>query len=85
MTRVYVLCEGQSEENFIKGLLSPIFQSKRIILVPIICLTKRNKDGKKYKGGASTYGKIRNELITLCRQHPKKIESLGDHATCSNV
>ena len=34
------------------------------------CLTKRNKDGKKYTGGVSTYVKIRNELVNLCHQHP---------------
>ena len=70
MTRVYVLCEGQSEENFVNFLLSPMFQSKNILLVPIVCLTRRNKDGRKFTGGASSYGKIRNELVSLCRQHP---------------
>ena len=76
MTRVYVLCEGQSEESFVNGLLSPMLQLKRIAIVPIICLTKRNKDGKKYKGGVSTYGKIRNEIVTLCRQHPNEFVTM---------
>jgi len=76
MTRVYVLCEGQSEESFCGGLLAPMLQSKHIILIPIICLTKRSKDGKKHRGGASAYGKIRNELLTLCRQHPHEFVTM---------
>jgi len=76
MIRVYILCEGQSEENFINYLLSPVFYSKKIVLTPIVCLTKRNKDGKKFTGGASTYGKIRNELVALCRQHPNEFVTM---------
>jgi hypothetical protein len=70
MIRVYVLCEGLSEEHFIKNLLSPAFSAQGIILIPIVCTTKRNNNGHKYKGGVSKYAKIQGELSTLCKAHP---------------
>jgi hypothetical protein len=76
MTRVYVLCEGPTEEAFVNDLLSPMLQPGGIALVPIVCLTKRNKDGKKYTGGVSTYGKIHGELSKLCREHSNEIVTM---------
>ena len=70
--RVYVLCEGQTEESFVKELLSPYFFHNDIILIPIICLTKREYSGLKYKGGVSKYAKIKKELIMLCKSHPSE-------------
>ena len=72
MIRVYVLCEGQTEESFVKKLLCDMFFSKGIALIPIICETKRERSGLKHKGGVSTYGKIRKELVALCKSHPSE-------------
>lgn len=68
MKNVYILCEGPTEESVINGLLYPYFFGYNIAVIPIICTTKR-KDGKKYKGGVSSYGKIKKELAILCRSH----------------
>jgi len=69
MKRVYVFCEGQTEESFVKELMYSSFLSNNIILFPIICTTKREKSGLKYKGGISSYAKIRAELLKLCLSH----------------
>ena len=57
--RLYVLCEGQTEDRFVKEILAPHLLSLNIYATPIICETKRTS-GKKYKGGGSKYSKIRN-------------------------
>ena len=72
MIRIYVLCEGQTEESFVKELLFPYFFQYDITLIPIICLTKREYSGVKYRGGVSKYEKIKKELIMLCKSHPSE-------------
>ena len=67
MKLVYILCEGQTEESFVNELMYSSFFEKGIVLIPIICHTKREPSGIKHKGGGATYGKIHNELIKLCR------------------
>ena len=68
MKRLYILCEGETEEKFIKTILDPYLQSVGIAATPIICATKRTAV-KKYKGGVSSYGKIKNELAKLCGEN----------------
>ena len=67
--RLYILCEGQTEESFVKEILSPYLQILDIYAKPIICETKRTAS-KKYKGGVSKYSKIRAELEILCKGDP---------------
>jgi len=69
MKRIYVLCEGQTEESFVNDLMYLPLLSKEIIIYPIVCFTKREKSGLKYKGGVSTYKKIKKELLNLCQSH----------------
>jgi hypothetical protein len=67
--RLYILCEGQTEDRFIKEILAPHLLPQNIYATPIICETKRTV-GKKYKGGVSKYSKIKNELEILCKGDP---------------
>lgn len=69
MKRIYILCEGQTEESFVKELMYEPFLKKEIHLTPIICETRRERSGFKYKGGVSLYKKMRTELVRLCRAH----------------
>ncbi len=79
MKRVYILCEGQTEESFVNSVLSPYFSNLNIILVPIICATKQTAT-KKYKGGVSHYSKIQNELQKICGQHKNEfVTTLFDY------
>ncbi len=65
MKKVLVLVEGQSEEWFVKNILNQNFNKKNIFLIPTILTTKRVLSGPNYKGGVSTYGKIKRELLRL--------------------
>ena len=67
--RLYILCEGQTEDRFIKEILNPYLRRSNIFTTPIICKTKRVA-GKKYKGGVSKYSKIKSELEILCKGDP---------------
>jgi hypothetical protein len=64
--RLFILCEGQTEDRFVKEILYPYLLNSNIFAIPIICETKRTV-GKKYKGGVSKYSKIRDELEILCK------------------
>lgn len=68
MKMVYIYCEGQTEESFINNILYPYFLNSGIVVIPIICATKRTA-ARKYKGGVQEYGKIKNELTKLCKSH----------------
>ena len=72
MKRLYILCEGQTEEDFISIILGPYLQNVGVIAVPIICATKRTPT-RKYKGGVSSFGKIKKELMRLCGEHPNEM------------
>lgn len=68
MKNVYIYCEGQTEESFIRKVLYRYFLSRGIVVIPIICTTK-NTPSRKFKGGVVDYGKIKRELTILARQH----------------
>jgi len=67
--RLYVLCEGQTEDRFVKEILAQYLLPLNIYAKPIICETKRTVS-KKYKGGVSKYSKIKAELEILCKGDP---------------
>jgi len=70
--RLYVLCEGQTEEEFISAILNPYLQSVGVYAQPIICTTKRTPT-KKYKGGVTSFAKVKKELQRLCGEHPNEL------------
>jgi hypothetical protein len=72
MKRLYILCEGQTEEDFVSIILSPYLQNVGVIVIPIICTTKRTPT-KKYKGGVSSFAKVKKELQRLCGEHPHEM------------
>lgn len=61
--RVYVFCEGQTEETFVREVLLPHFSSMNIFLYPIIVRTS-----KYGKGGVSSYGKIKFQVEKKCKE-----------------
>lgn len=68
MKKVYIYCEGQTEEIFINEVLAPYFWNMDIYVTPIVCETKRNGN-RKFKGGVSEYKKIKKELLMICKNH----------------
>lgn len=63
MTRIYLLVEGQTEEAFVRELLTPHYSAMGIYLTPIIVNTSPG-----HKGGVVSYAKIKPQIIRLCRQ-----------------
>jgi hypothetical protein len=67
MKFIYILCEGETEEKFVKEVLQPHFKALDKHLEPVILSTKRDRAGTKVKGGVSSYKKIRRDLQNLLR------------------
>ena len=70
MKRVYILCEGQTEETFVNKLLYPYFINMSILLTPIVLKTKTTA-AQSFKGGVSTYGKIKRNIVLLAKNDSK--------------
>ena len=68
MKRAYVSVEGQTEETFVRELLQQHLWKYHINLQPIIIATRRVKQGNKFKGGITSYGKVRNEVKKLLKE-----------------
>jgi len=68
MKKIFILVEGQTEEKFIKQILSPYFikltESPKI-LIPIIHKTKTIGSRPSFKGGSLIYSKVKKELLNL--------------------
>ena len=58
MIRVYIVCEGSTEEKFTNSLLIPYFDQLNISITPI------------NQCGVVTYGKLKKDLQRLCKQDP---------------
>lgn len=65
MTRIFIFCEGQTEDVFVREVLRPHFQRIDVLLTPIIIRT-----GPQGKGGVSSYGKIRRQIEIKCKEDP---------------
>lgn len=67
MIRVYVFCEGQTEANFVSSVLAqPVFEYG-VELIPLLFSTSTN-----FKGGISSYGKVKNQVTRMCKEHPQE-------------
>lgn len=62
--KVFILVEGQTEESFIKNVLSE-FIPPGLFLQPVVVATKRVNSGGKFKGGVPSYPKVRGEVTRL--------------------
>jgi len=70
--RIYILCEGQTEESFINTVLYEYFLGFGIVVVPIIVTTSKTIAGKS-KGGFSSYRKFKKELSVTCKGHKNEL------------
>ncbi len=62
MIRVHIFCEGQTEETFVREILTSHFERLDIFVNPIIL---KNGGGK---GGISTYGKVKFQIEKKCKE-----------------
>lgn len=58
--RLYIVVEGQTEEEFVKSLLAPYFQKENIYIYPVIIHTS-----KRHKGGFVNYVHLKNDVNRL--------------------
>jgi len=63
--RVLILVEGQTEERFVKDVLSPAFFERGLFFGVTILVTKRVKDGPNFKGGVTNFAKFKNDVQRL--------------------
>lgn len=63
MSRLYLLVEGQTEETFVRELLTPHYARIGLYITPIIVSTSPG-----YKGGITQYAKVKPQISRLCKQ-----------------
>lgn len=66
--RLYIVVEGQTEEEFVKNLLVPYFQESGIYVFPVIIHTSKGQ-----KGGFVNYDHLRNDLLKLLKSQGSDI------------
>ena len=68
MTRLYVVCEGPTEETFVGTILAPHFRPREVEMTPLILPNKRGSNARQHKGGWIDYGKARRYICKVMRQ-----------------
>lgn len=63
---LHILCEGQTEERFVKEVLSPYLRQVNIYPKPILLLTSKKKNAW---GGMLSYAHAKRDLMILRRQY----------------
>lgn len=62
---IHILCEGQTEQEFVEAVLRPYLQSKGIAGVKSILVTTNKK--KNIRGGMLSFGQAMADLDLMCR------------------
>lgn len=78
MTRLLMLVEGPSEEIFVKRTLAPFLAEQGIYTQPTVLWTKKIPSGGGFRGGAVSWGKIRNDLMNLTQDTDAWVTTLLD-------
>ena len=73
MIRCYVICEGQSEETFIRDVLAPLLAYQEIYLTPRLVPTSRNG-----KGGAFDYVRVKKFILNSLKERNVFVTTLCD-------
>ena len=68
MINLYIIVEGQSEEKFIKEILSPYLSKRGIFLYPEIVITGKSINGRACKGGGNSYQLYKNHIQKRIKQ-----------------
>ena len=63
MTRCYVVCEGQTEETFIRDVIAPILAPQQIYLIARLIPTSKTS-----KGGALTYERVKKFVLNSLKE-----------------
>jgi hypothetical protein len=68
MRRVCVVCEGQTEETFVRDVLAPAFVHLNLVLIAELIETSSG-----HKGGALSYERVKRHLRNTLRQKSEPI------------
>lgn len=68
MIYVYVVCEGQTEETFIKSVIAPILAYQEIFIEPRLVSTS-----KAAKGGALNYERVKRYISNCLKENRQPI------------
>jgi len=66
MIRVHVICEGQTEESFIRDVIAPVLARQNIFLTARLIGTS-----KGHKGGALSYERVKRFVINSLKEDDK--------------
>lgn len=67
--RINILVEGESEEEFVKRLLiDHLSQLGQYPAVQCVVTSRDKRTGKTYKGGMSSYAKVKNHLLRWTKE-----------------
>jgi len=65
MKFVKIYVEGQTEETFVRDVLTPHLSGIAVYPTPVLAKTKREKSGRAFKGGLTSYAKVRRDILRL--------------------
>jgi hypothetical protein len=70
---IHILVEGYTEEVFVSAVLAPYLLQKEIQTTAIVLTTKYVKSGKNFKGGITSYNKVKRELNNLLQNKNSRL------------
>ncbi len=65
MKRVLISVEGQTEETFVRDVLADYLETLDIYLIPTLVTTKVVKSGPNFKGGLTSYDRVKRDVLNL--------------------
>jgi hypothetical protein len=65
MKKILILVEGQTEETLVKRILYPYLETRHVYCTPKVITTKPVKSGPNFKGGITSYDKVKKEIRLL--------------------
>jgi hypothetical protein len=80
MIRCHVVCEGQTEETFIRDVIAPILANQQIYLTARLIPTSKNN-----KGGALTYERVKRFIINSLKEDDVFITTFFDLYALDNT
>lgn len=69
--RLNIIVEGQTEERFVKDTLAPYLSKFQVYATARCVVTSRYKN-RKYKGGLTTYAKVKSDINKWLREEKAK-------------
>ena len=65
MKKIFIYVEGQTEETFVRDTLALYLNTVSVFPIPVLARTKRVKSGLTFKGGITSYQRVKGDLRRL--------------------